>query len=306
MRTSRDRLRAKSRLDSRSQSSYVRSARKDFFRALLARAPDCLLTLLSIDWRAEFGRLARPSDGPLPEWSDGRWLPFSEAFGLSGHYQEPQALADLLERPTPLNWRGRAIGELASRVFEEEFDDAVFVPTVVAQWATEWNIAEPWVLAIATLVRARSVLCPEQSLDEALRTLPGYPHFPYKSGVALRADIDDLGDYPALQPADPRIETQAEFLGRARQHFSDCADYFRSVGLTEFKRADPVEDNDLLVRVVVLRHSISDIARERHATRQAIDVRVRTHAKLIGLAVRLSPGRPSGRRENAARRRSRR
>ena len=176
---------------------------------------------------------------------------------------------------------------------------------MIERWALKWHLHADWIAAFATLVRTRWRHRPEQPLDEVLETLHGFPIRRW-SAALLRASVDRLHAYPTMPPADPRNETEADFVARAKAHYKECTQY---VGLFSV----PVRNQDVsqycewLIRVQVLGTSPSTIANSLGLSRQAIDRAVRHHARAIGMRLtKPGPGRRRGVVEGRPRRRVRR
>lgn len=293
------------RRDTPQRIQRLRLARKSFFIQLDTLVPDAIRELRSVPFHAHEGKIVNTAEAPLPHVPGGRWvdlrdliLPASVARALHTLTVEQPDRDDHL----PDGWSSADVELYLSEAHH------LFVPTVVNDWADRQNLKSrvPWVAAFGTLVRDRWRRRPVQPLPDVVNTLHGFPILhPWNAVAALRNPIGMLQGYPTISPADPREESQAQFLARAKDHYRDASVYLDKFTVS-IHESDLARDCGWLIRVQVKRETASGIAREAGVSRQAVDTAIRQLAKIIDIqlpARRQSTGRPVGRSESAPRRR---
>ncbi len=280
----------------------LRQARRAFFCQLCEVVPGALKELRASPTRNHEGRIVNAAESLLPTLTHGVWvdtrplaLPSDVAATLEAH-------ATGRARPTRAGWSPTLLDIDVYRAFA----DHVFVSDRILKWAKKWHVDVNWVEAFATLVRARWRHTPEQSLREVLATLPAFPRLhPVSAMTPFVGPISELAGGPVIS-ADPRKETQTQFLARAKRHYQQRSAFLDAVSVAIPRDTDLDRDCAWLVRAQVRGEAIKNIAGEADVRRQAVDRVIRDLARLIEIPLRLPrrPGRAPGRQEHAPRHRA--
>jgi hypothetical protein len=229
-------------------------------------------------------------------------------------------------------------------IWDEELDaelggDAptfcVFVPPATVEWAEHCGLASPLVEASASSLRERWRRDPALA-DDCVIQFSGLLQRLATEFVTVpsESEWDALG-VPAVAPPNPMIESEQEFLRRARDNYharvrawydpeaasganavdvprssdADSRSVVDAVPVPPFRRRllirELLEDATWFAMVQLGQKTPGDIAREQHVIRQTVDHRVRQFAAFIGVTLRRLPktGRRQGRSETAPRRR---